>query len=76
VDELNAKLEEVIRMCGKNTLNPDNDFERISKHFILQRNQIDLTTELLIEKVHEHNDKLMGEVNSYEKDVIESFKTR
>jgi hypothetical protein len=42
----------------------------------LLKNQVDLATELLIEKAHEFNETLIGEINKYEKDTIDSFKNK
>jgi hypothetical protein len=75
-DELRAKLEEMKAKCEDFKLNMEIDEcdVKISEHCVLLMNEVDLATEMFIERVHGLNESLAGEIKTYEQGSIETFK--
>ncbi len=48
----------------------------IKEHCVFLRNQVNLQTEFLIGKVHQFNEKLISEIDTYEKDRIDSLASK
>jgi hypothetical protein len=76
VEELKAKLAELKIQGGKLKFGYDNGIDQIREHYILLRNRVHLQTDILIEEIHQNNEKLIGEINKYEEECIESFKNK
>jgi hypothetical protein len=74
VDELKKKLEEVKTKCDSFKLDLDKGVDQISEHCIQLRNKVDVQVEIVIEKAHQFNESLIGEINKYEEESIQSFK--
>jgi hypothetical protein len=75
VNELKTKLEQAETKCDKFKLDLNKGVDQISEHCIQLRNKVDLHAEILFEKVHQFKSSLIGEINKYEKESIQSFKS-
>jgi hypothetical protein len=71
--ELKAKLTEMKKKCDEFKLNLENGEDQIREHCILLRNKVNLETEILIENLHQSNEKLIAEIDKYENDCVGSF---
>jgi hypothetical protein len=75
VQELKEKLVEVKTKCENFKYACDDGIEQISGHCALLRNQVDIATECLIEKAHSFSEKMISDIDKYEKESIQSFKS-
>jgi hypothetical protein len=71
--ELKAKLGDLRCECDEFNFNLHNGVDQVREHCILLRNQVHLETEILIEEIHGLNEKLIGKIDKYEKQCVESF---
>jgi hypothetical protein len=74
VEELKIKLDEVKTKCDSFKFYLDNESDKINEHCNQLRNQVDLQTELVIQKAQKFNESLRSDIGKYEKDTIETFK--
>jgi hypothetical protein len=73
VDELKAKLAEIKSKSDQFKFNLDSGVGQLKEHCILLRNQVQLQTELLIEKIQRFNESLILEIDNHEKECIRLF---
>jgi hypothetical protein len=76
VNELTEKLEEIKNKCEQFKFSLDNGVDQLREHCIRLRNQVHLETDILIEEAHTFNESLIAEINKYEKECIDSFKSK
>jgi hypothetical protein len=67
---LKSKLEEIEKRTRKFKVNLENGVDEAQTYCVKLRNQVQLQTEILIEQVHEFNEKLIAEIDTYEKECI------
>ena len=70
-DTLLNKIEKDIQEIEVKIASPE---AKIREHCEKIRNQIDLNTEILIEKINNYRDQLITEINNYEQECIKSLK--
>jgi hypothetical protein len=73
VEELRAKLAEMKQKNDNLKANLDNGTDQVKEYCIPLRNQAHLQTDILLEQVHQFNENLISELDSYEKKCIDSF---
>jgi hypothetical protein len=76
VVNLQEKLSEIKKKCGELKYNLKNPDDKIREYCIGLRNKVDLETEKLIEQARQYNESLIGEINKYEQDCINSCKDK
>jgi hypothetical protein len=75
VEELKTIMADMKSKCDSFKFNLDNRVDKMNEHCNFLRNQVHLETELLIEKAHQFNENLIGEIDKYEQDYILSSKS-
>jgi hypothetical protein len=73
VESLESKLAEIKMQGDQFNINLQNGVDEVQAHCSKLRNQVDLRTEILIQQVHQFNDKLMAEIDEYERECIDSY---
>ncbi len=75
-DLFKSKLDELKSRAEKFDLSLHNGADEIQDYCILLRNQVHLQTDILLEKVHQFNEKLIARIDQYEKDSIDAFENK
>jgi hypothetical protein len=74
-EDLKAKLSEMKTKCDqfKLEIDTDNGIDQIQEQCAKLRNQVHLRTEVLIEQVHQINEKMIADIDENEKACIQLF---
>jgi hypothetical protein len=75
-DELKDKLGEMKRKCEGLESSMDNGVDQIQMHCNKMKNEVQLRAEILIEQVHQITESMIAEINQYEKECVDSFKSK
>jgi WD40 repeat protein len=62
--------------CENFKTNLDNGVDQVKDHCIRLRSQVQLEKELMTECLHQLNEKLIGEIDNYEKQCVSSFNNK
>ncbi len=76
VENLKSKLAEIQQEGVRFQANYVSGANLIKEHCLKLRNQIQLRTDILLEQVHQYNEKLIGEIDKYERECIDSFENK
>jgi hypothetical protein len=73
VDKLSSKLAELRQGIDDLEFNIKNGADQVKEFCIQLRNQVHLQTDSLIEQVYQFNEKMIAEIDNYEKRCVDSF---
>jgi hypothetical protein len=76
VEELKSKLDEIKVKSDDLKANFDNGTDQIKEYCIQLRNQVHLQTDILLEQIHEFNEKMIAEIDQYEGQCVSSFNNK
>jgi hypothetical protein len=73
VERLKSMLDEIKSVSDSFKVNLNKGPDEITEYCTVLRNEVHLQAEILIEKVHKLNEKLIAEIDSYEKECLKVF---
>jgi hypothetical protein len=76
VNMLTWNLPKLKYMSEKLKFDLDNGIEQAKEHCIGLKSQVQLAKELMMERLQQHYDNLISEIDTYEKQCISSFKSK